>query len=123
MSEGGVVAQLRKNSLGFKEVLKQEIECFRASRKFDDLAAYQKKLREIETFIDYFIDKDVLAVLANHKQQLHNLPNPPCFDIFDIVQGTVPQKTFDALERFEKAYTAWLDKVMPYLKGGGVEAT
>ena len=94
-------------------------------RKLFDL--HMKKHDGTTSFAISIVKSDVWAVLANHicadKQELQDLPNPPCFDIFDIVQGTIPQETFDALERFEKQYTAWLDKVMPYLKGGGVEAT
>jgi hypothetical protein len=44
-------------------------------------------------------------------ERIRKLPNPPDFDIFDIIQGTAPQKTFDALERFEKAYHEYVVKV------------
>jgi len=41
------------------------------------------------------------------------IPNPPDFNIFDIVQGTIPQKTYDALEEFGEKYRAWLQTVIP----------
>lgn len=54
--------QIRTSCVAFKEVLKQEIEYFKASGKFEDLENHQKKLKEIMDFVQHFIDNDVLGL-------------------------------------------------------------
>ena len=76
--------QIRTSCVAFKEVLKQEIEYFKASGKFEDLENHQKKLKEIglKPFFRLHPPRGGLksskkqfprGVLGNHKQEINKL--------------------------------------------------
>jgi len=70
LEELGKVAQkIDVNGKAFMEVLEQEIEYFRSSGEFDDLEAYQKKLREIMGYVEHFIEEQKGLLVEPSKEK------------------------------------------------------
>lgn len=85
--------KIKQKAKAFAYVLRQEIEFFKCSGKFDDLEAYQKKLNEITDYVKEY-HENLLGLLPDYvirdrKELREMLPDFVCASTSGETKGKI----------------------------------